>query len=149
MKILVVTFLGLFLTGTLGRTSDLDKRFLGQWSLNVARSDFGPWPKPKMGIVNWTEHGWAFALVTADDQLITDAVITDHGCSLIGDPPDYTCEFAVVSPRHATLTMRQRDAVRVVSDFELVDNNTTKVTHRRTPAQGPPFTELGIWERVK
>jgi len=148
MKVLNLLLIS-FLITTAGFAANMDKSFLGSWSLNVAKSDFGPGAKPKMGVVNWTEHGWSFAMLLANDLLIIDAVITDHGCSLIGDPADYACEFTVVTPRHVTFRMKQGNTTRVVSDFELIDNNTTKVTHRRTPQQGQPVTEQAVWERAQ
>jgi hypothetical protein len=149
LKLLGLMLVTLSLTTANALAVEMDKSFLGRWSLNVAKSDFGPGPTPKMGEVNWTKHGWSFALVTASDRLVTDAVVTERGCSLIGDPSDYTCTFTVVGPHRVAFTMKQGDVVRVVSEFELIDNDTTKVTHHRTPAQGRPFTEHATWERIK
>src|ERR1700724_657860 len=66
--------------------------FQGFWTLNVEKSDFGSRPIPKMGLVNWGEHGWTFALVTADGRLFADGVSTDRGCALIGLSPNYSCQ---------------------------------------------------------
>ncbi len=38
-----------------------------------------------MGQVNWGEHGWTFALVTADGRLYADGVATDSGCTKSGE----------------------------------------------------------------
>jgi hypothetical protein len=32
-----------------------------------------------MGQVNWTEHGWVYAIVTDDGHLYADAASTDDG----------------------------------------------------------------------
>ncbi len=117
------------------------------WALNVQKSDFGGDPKPKAGQVNWTEHGWAFAIITADGGLYADGVVTDHGCSLIG-VGGYSCTFEVVAPSHVRLTLREGKVVRRVADIELVDKNTTKATHHVTPSKGAPYVESTVWERV-
>jgi hypothetical protein len=137
----------LLLTSAAASGQQIDPALRGVWKLNVAKSDFGPWPKPKMGQVNWTEHGWVFALVTADGRMYADGAMTDRGCTLIGVPGDYSCEVKVVTPRRVHLTLRQGSAVRRVGDIELLDKNTTRTTHRVTPAQGAPYVEKTIWER--
>jgi hypothetical protein len=125
----------------------LDPALYGVWALNVEKSDFGAGPKPKKGQVNWTAHGWVFALVTGDGRLYADGVATDHGCTLIGVPSEYSCEIKILTPRHLRLTLKQASAIRRVGDIELVDKNTTKTTHRVTPAQGAAYVEKTIWER--
>jgi hypothetical protein len=135
------------LTAAPARGQQIDPALRGVWKLDVAKSDFGPWPKPKMGQVNWSEHGWVFALVTADGRMYEDATVTERGCTLIGVPDDYSCEVKVVTPRHVHLTLRQGSAVRRVGDIELLDKNTTRATHRVTPAEGKPYVEKTIWER--
>ena len=45
------------LTSGLAFGQQMDSGLLGVWRLNVEKSDFGSGPKPKMGLVNWTEHG--------------------------------------------------------------------------------------------
>jgi hypothetical protein len=124
-----------------------DPGLYGVWTLRVDKSDFGGAPKPKAGQVNWTEHGWVFALVTGDGHLYADGVTTDHGCTLIGVPSDYSCDIALLTPQHLRFTLRQGTAIRRVGDIELVDKNTTRTTHRVTPAQGAPYVEKTIWER--
>jgi hypothetical protein len=37
--------------------------------------------------------------------------------------------------------------VRRVGDIELVDSNTTRTTHRVTPAEGAPYVETTVWRR--
>ena len=126
----------------------LDAGFYGLWNLDVAKSDFASQPKPKMGQVDWGEHGWAFALVLANGELFTDAVQTDHGCSYIGAPP-FSCEYEVVTPRHVRLTMRKGTTVIRVGEIELMDDGITKTTHRVFPSDGPPYVEKTIWVRQK
>jgi hypothetical protein len=125
----------------------LDPALYGVWALNVEKSDFGGGPRPKTGQLTWTEHGWVFALITADGHLYADAVVTDRGCTLIGVPSEYSCEIKIVTPRHLRFTLKQASAIRRVADIELVDKNTTKTTHRVTPAQGAVYVEKTIWER--
>jgi hypothetical protein len=119
----------------------------GSWTLNVARSTFGPDGAPSAGTVRWTEHGWVLALVFAGGYVYADAVLTDHGCALIGVSADYTCRLDVVTPKHVRFTLRQAGTIRRVGDIELVDSNTTRATHHVSPAAGAPFTETAIWLR--
>jgi hypothetical protein len=105
----------------------VDPAMHGFWVLNVQKSDFAGRPQPKLGIVNWGEHGWTVAIVTAEGRLYADAVGTDHGCTLIGVCPDFSCEVEVVAPRHLRLT--------------------TQTTHRVTPLEGAPYVEKTIWEK--
>jgi hypothetical protein len=109
--------------------------------------DFGGGPKPKMGLVNWTEHGWVVAILTANGELYSDGVITDHGCALIGIQSDLSCTFEVKTPKHVVFTLKQGDTVRRVGDIELVDKNTTLTTHHVTPSKGTPFIEKTVCER--
>jgi quercetin dioxygenase-like cupin family protein len=125
----------------------IDPGLRGFWALNIDKSDFSGRPKPKMGLVNWGEHGWTFAIVTADGRLYADSVGTDHGCTLIGVFSDFSCEVEVVTPRHVRLKMRQGEVVRRVGDIELLDHGTTQTTHNVTPANGAPYVEKTIWEK--
>lgn len=146
-RLLVILFVA-FLTAVGVSGAQMDPALRGLWKLNVAKSEFGgPWPKSRTGQVSWTEHGWVFALVTADGGIYADGVVTDHGCTLIGVPADYSCAIQVVSPRHVRITLRQGSSVRRVGDIELVDQNTTRTTHRVMPADGKPYVEKTIWER--
>ncbi len=126
----------------------LDPGFYGLWNLDVAKSDFASQPKPKNGQVDWGEHGWAFALVLPNGELFTDAVQTDHGCVYIGAPP-FSCEYEVATPRHVRLTMREGAKVIRVGEIELMDDGTTKTTHRVFPSDGVPYVEKTIWVRQK
>jgi hypothetical protein len=128
-------------------SQQLDPGLRGFWTLNVDKSDFSGRPKPKMGLVNWGEHGWTFAIVTADSRLYADSVGTDNGCTLIGMFPDFSCGVEVVTPRHVRLTMKQGGVVRRVGDIELLDDGTTQTTHHVTPANGDPYVEKTIWEK--
>jgi hypothetical protein len=128
-------------------SQQIDPGLRGFWTLNADKSDFSGRPKPKMGLVNWREHGWTFAIVTADGRLYADSVGTDHGCTLIGVFPDFSCEVEVVTPRHVRLKMRQGDVVRRVGDIELLDDGTTQTTHHVTPANGAPYVEKTFWEK--
>jgi hypothetical protein len=143
----VIAFV-MFLATSFAFGQQIDPTFYGVWTLNVAKSDFGSRPKPKMGEVNWTKEGWVFALVTSDERLFADGVVTGSSCALIGNAPGASCEFKVVTPRHVNLTIRQGETVRVLSDIELIDDNTTKTTHRMTPSRGSPFVQHTIWERA-
>jgi hypothetical protein len=125
----------------------IDPALRGSWTLNVARSTFGPDGSPSGGTVRWTEHGWVLALVFPNGYVYADAVFTDHGCALIGVPADYTCRLAVITPKHVRFTLRQAAAVRRVGDIESVDSNTTRATHHVSPASGAPYTETTIWLR--
>lgn len=127
----------------------VDPALRGNWTLDVAASTFGPDGAPTAGTVRWTEHGWVLAVVFGGGYVYADAVITDHGCSLIGVPEDFSCAIAVLSPRHVRFTLRQGDAIRRVSDIELTDANTTRAIHHVTPASGAPYTETGIWRRER
>ena len=143
-----VLFALLLATIPLGsRAQQVDPGLLGNWKLNVAKSSFGPDGPPSAGTVRWTQHGWAVALVFPTGYVYTDAVITDHGCALIGVPPDYTCSIAVLAPTHLRFTLKQGAAIRRIGDIELTDKNTTRAVHRVTPASGNPYTETTIWVR--
>ena len=130
-----------------GNIQKMDTSFWGFWKLNLDKSSFQGNQKPKTGLVNWTNYGWAFAILTADDQLYADAVIIDEGCKLIGVPDDYSADIEVIAPKHLRITIRQGSVVRRVGDIELVDVNTTKTTHQVMPAGEKPYTETTIWER--
>jgi hypothetical protein len=125
----------------------IDPGLRGSWTLNVARSTFGPDGPPTAGTVRWTEHGWVLALVFPGGYVYADGVLTDHGCALIGIPADYTCRVDVVTPEHVRFTLRQAGTVRRVGDIELVDSNTTRAIHHVAPASGAPYTETAIWLR--
>jgi hypothetical protein len=125
----------------------VDPALRGSWTLNVAKSTFGPDGAPSGGTVRWTEHGWVLALVFPNGYVYADAVLTDHGCALIGVSADYTCRLAVITPKHVRFTLRQAGTVRRVGDIELVDSNTTRATHHVSPASGAPYTETAIWRR--
>ncbi len=127
----------------------IDPQFYGYWSLNVQKSEYGKGPPPRMGQVNWGEHGWTFALVTADGRLYADGVSTDQTCHLIGFFSADTCEIEIVSPRHIRFILREGKAIRRVGDIELLDDGTTRTTHRITPAQGPAYVDRTIWEKVR
>lgn len=131
-----------------GQKTKLDPGFFGLWNLDVGKSDFASQPKPKMGQVNWGGHGWAFALVLANGEMFTDGVQTDRGCIYIGEAP-LTCDYDVVSPRHVRLTMKHGTTVIRVGDIELLEDGTTRTTHRVTPSDGPPYIEKTIWVKQK
>ena len=125
----------------------MDPALRGNWTLNVAKSSFGPDGPPSAGTVRWTEHGWVLALVFGNGYVYADGVITDQGCALIGVPSDYTCSIAVLAPRHLRFTLKQAATIRRVGDIELLDSNTTRTLHHVTPASGSPYTETTIWSR--
>jgi hypothetical protein len=130
-----------------GFGQQIDPALRGFWTLNVEKSDFSGKPKPKMGLVNWGEHGWTFTILTSDGELYSDGVATDRGCALIGISPKSSCEIKVVTPRHLRFTLREGAVIRRVGDIELLDNNTTQTTHRVTPSEGAPYVEKTIWEK--
>ena len=144
---LALTIFALLFAATSLLSQQIDPALRGVWRLDVEQSDFGGGPKPKMGQVNWTTHGWVFAIVTGDGQLYADGVVIDRGCTLVGVPTDYSCDVKVVTPRHVQLTLKQGTAVRRVGDIELLDKNTTRAIHHVTPAEGPPSIEKTIWQR--
>ena len=146
LLLLVVLITVLFASPT-ALSQQIDRGLQGFWTLNVEKSDFGGRPKPKTGQVNWGEHGWTFAIVTADGRLYADGVATDHGCTLIGRSPNYSCEVEVVTPRHVRFTLREGATVRRIGDIELLENGTTQTTHRVTPPEGAPYVEKTIWEK--
>ena len=126
----------------------LDPKMRGMWALDTARSQFGgPYPAPKSGLVNWTEHGWVFALGTADGSVYADGAVIDQGCILVGVPSPHTCEVQVVTPTHVHLIMRDGARIDREGDIELVDDNTQRTVHRVTPSTGAPYTETTIWTR--
>lgn len=125
----------------------LDPKFRGFWILNIAKSDFGGEEKPKSGLVNWTDAGFVFAIVTANGSLYADAVVLNKQCGMIGVPASYSCDFRVLAPRHCRLTVRDGESVRRVADIELLDDNTTRTVHHVTPSNGKPYDEKTLWER--
>lgn len=136
-----------FLASVLAFGQQMDSGLRGVWRLNVEKSDFGSSPKPKKGLVNWTEHGWVVAILTADGELYSDGVITDHGCALIGISSEFSCKVEVKTPKHVVFTLKQGETVRRVGDIELIDKNTTITTHHVTPRTGTPSIEKTVWER--
>ena len=130
-------------------TQQIDPAFLGVWTLNFEKSDFGgrPTPKPKMEQVNWTEHGFALAMVRADGSLYADGHVFDRGCTMIGVESDYSCDVKVVTPRHVRFRFKKGPAILRSVEIELLENNTLQMTHRVTPSEGPPYVEKTIWER--
>ena len=146
LLLLVVLITVLFAAPT-AFSQRMDVGLQGIWTLNVEKSDFGGRPKPKMGQVNWGEHGWTFALVTADGRLYADGIATDRGCTLIGGWPNYSCDVAVVTPRHLRFTLREGATVRRIGDIELLENGTAQTTHRVTLPEGTPYVEKTIWEK--
>ncbi len=147
LSLLMTAATTLCLTTSVAVAQQLDPALRGVWSLDVAKSDFGSGPAPKMGQVNWTEHGWVFVLLSADNHLYADGALTDHGCTLIGVSSDFSCEVKAMSPRHVRLLLLQGAAVRRVGDIELVDSNTTRTTHHVTPVEGTPYVETTVWRR--
>ena len=129
------------------QAQDVDPALRGNWTLSVAKSTFGPDGPPSAGAVRWTEHGWVVALVFTNGYVYADAVVTDKGCELVGVPSDYTCNIAVLGPKHVRFTLQQGGVVRRVGDIELVDANATRTTHHVTPASGAAYTETTIWLR--
>ena len=131
-------------------TQQIDPAFLGVWTLNVEKSDFGgrPTPRPKMEQVNWTEHGFALAMVRADGSLYADGHVFDRGCTMIGVESDYSCDVNVVTPRHVRFRLQKGPAILRSVEIELLENNTLQMTHRVTPSEGPPYVEKTIWERA-
>jgi hypothetical protein len=129
------------------KAQHVDAGLLGNWKLSVEKSTFGPDGAPSAGTVRWTQHGWAVALAFPNGYLYTDAVITDHGCALIGVPDDFTCSIAVLSPTHVRFTLKQGRVPRRVGDIELTDRDTTRTVHHVTPETGDPYTETTIWIR--
>jgi hypothetical protein len=130
------------------QNAKLDEGFLGFWNLDVAKSDFAAHPKPRMGQVNWGGHGWAFALVLADGEMFSDGVQTDTGCTYIGVDP-LSCQYEIITPRHVRLTMKDGDTVIRVGEIELLDDGTTRTTHRVIPSNGAPYVEKTIWVKQK
>jgi hypothetical protein len=135
-------------SGAHAQNVKLDEGFLGLWNLDVAKSDFASQPKPRMGQVNWGAHGWAFALVLANGEMFSDGVQTDSGCIYIGVSP-LSCQYEIIAPRHVRLTMKDGTTVIRVGEIELLDDGTTRTTHRVMPSDGPPYVEKTIWVRQK
>ncbi len=149
MKYLVVSIaaLTLWLAAGLASAQQIDPSFHGFWTLNVDKSDFAGRPKLKAGQVNWGEHGWVLAIVTSDGRLYADAVVTDPSCTLVGVFDGYSCKIEIVTPRHVRFTLFQGPAVRRVGDIELLDDSTTRTTHRVTPSSGAAYVETTIWDK--
>lgn len=76
------------------------------WTLELARTTFGPDGPPSAGTVRWTEHGLVVALVFASGYVYADGVITGDGCALIGLPSGYTCSIVSMTPKHVRCTAR-------------------------------------------
>jgi hypothetical protein len=148
-RLLLLTTLMLPAVPAVSQQPQIDPNLRGFWKLNVEKSDFGGSGKLKMGLVNWTEHGWVFAIVTPDGNLYADGLTIDHGCTLIGVPSDFSCEIQVVTPQHVRLIMRRNGAVRRIGDIELIDQKTTKTTHHVTPEKGEPYVQTTIWEKLR
>jgi hypothetical protein len=129
-------------------SQQIDPAFRGVWSLNVGKSDFGGRPKPKMEQLNWTERGWAFAMVRADGGLYADASVIDRDCKMIGVESDYSCEVNVVTRRHVRFTFKQGPVILRTVEIELLENGNLETTHTVTPANGAPYVEKMIWERA-
>lgn len=127
----------------------IDPAFRGVWVLNIEKSDFGGQPEPKMEQLNWTEHGWAFAMVRADGELYADAsVIGDHhGCTMVGVESNYSCEVNIVTRRHVRFKFKQGSAILRTVEIELLENDTLRTTHHVTPSQGVPYVQKTIWEK--
>jgi hypothetical protein len=145
LTLVVVITLGL--TAAKGVAQDMDPTLQGFWTLNVEKSDFAGRPKPKMGFVNWGEHGWTFGIVSADGRLYADAVSTDVGCTLIGVFPNYSCEVEAITPRHVRFTVKQGSTIRRIRDIELRRDGFIQTIHRVIPPGGAPYIEKTIWER--
>jgi len=135
-------------TSSKRKSAQIDSGFLGNWRLDVSTSDFGPNPKPRMGQVNWGEHGWTLALVFADGQMFTDGIATDAACVYIGNLP-LTCEYEVVTTRHVRLVMKEGKNVIRIGDIELLDNGTTQTIHQVRPPNESPYVEKTIWVKQK
>lgn len=125
----------------------LDPALMGTWTLSIAKSSFGPDGPPSGGTVRWTQHGWVVGITFPNGYVYADAVITDHGCALIGIPANYSCTILIVAPKHLRFTLLRGKVVRRVGDIELIDANTTRAVHRVTPDTGSPYTETTIWVR--
>jgi len=140
--------IAMLISAKTGHSQQFDSGFKGFWALNVEKSDFGNRPKAKAGFVNWGEHGWTFAVVSADGKLYADAVQTDKGCVFIGlAPADLSCQVAIIAPKHVRLTMKRGAAVERIGDIELLEDGTTRTTHHVTPMQGEPYVETTVWEK--
>ena len=137
----------LSVTRRLPHGQQIDSRLRGNWTLDVARSTFGPDGGPTAGVVRWTAHGWVLALTLPGGSLYADGVVTDNGCALIGVSAGYHCSLRVLSPTHLRFTLREGQLVRRVGDIELITADTTRTVHRITPNGGPPFTETMYWGR--
>jgi hypothetical protein len=147
MKTIACAFFLAFWLSAPALAQEMDPALRGVWKLNVNQSTFADGSKAKAGRINWTEHGWVFAIMTGDGYLYADGVITDHGCAMIGVSSDYSCELKIITPKHVRFTLRHAGAVERVGDIELLDKNTTQATHHVTPGDGKPYVEKTIWER--
>ena len=146
-KILILLMLPLVLIPLGAYTQQVAQGLRGNWTLDVPKSSFGPDGPPSAGTIRWTQHGWALALIFPAGYVYTDAVITDHGCALIGVPDDYTCRIDILAPTHIRFTLKQAATVRRVGDIELIDKNTTRTVHRVTPPSKSAYVETTIWIR--
>lgn len=104
--------------------------------------------KAEDGASELGRHGWTFALVLANGEMFTDGVQTDHGCVYVGVSP-LSCEYELITPRHVRLTMKEGATVIRVGEIELLDDGTTKTTHRVIPSDSPPYVEKTIWVSQK
>jgi hypothetical protein len=128
----------------------LDSRMYGTWTLDAARSHFGgPYPAPTSGMVNWNEHGWAFAIGSNEEVVYTDAVSVDQGCALVGVSGSVTCAAEATSPTHVHMVIREGGRISRVADIDLLDDNTQRAVHVITPSEGAPYTETTLWTRSR
>jgi uncharacterized protein DUF4440 len=134
-------------TGASAFNQQIDPAFRGVWSLNVEKSKFADRPMPKMQQLNWTERGWAFAMVRADGGLYADASVIDRDCKMIGVESDYSCEVNVVTHRHVRYMFKHGPVILRSVEIKLLENGTLEMTHTVTPAPGKPYVEKMIWER--
>jgi len=65
----LIVMIAFLLIAAKGVAHDEDPALQGFWTVNVEKGDFPGRPKPKMGFVNWGEHGWTIAIVSADGRL--------------------------------------------------------------------------------
>ncbi len=73
-------------------------------------------------------------------------VVTVSGCALLGSrPPGVSCEYKVVSARHVIWTLKEGAAARRVTDQELLEHHTLKVTTRLRST----YTDELMWDKLQ
>jgi hypothetical protein len=128
----------------------LDKAFYGRWNLDLTKSKFGSDMRPKMSSVLISPEGWVATSYFEAGFLDAYAVASKSGvgCTLIGFPPEFSCEFKLADSRHGTFTVKQGGKTVQQTEVELRDENTFTIKQTATTPKGPIVDE-GFYQKAK